>query len=191
MDSLLAGALVLITGYYAIQTHKMVKEMRTARMQPVTPHIIVNIVWSEWPLATVAIQNVGTGVAQDLDIELSYVGAKTGDTATIAWRPRAMSPGERHRFQPPQPESKDAPKTIRLDAFCEFYREIRLRGTCNDQVGRKHEVNDSIVDLPKQYQMARDANLRIGIGDTDLGEIALQLRQLREDLAHRAAFRPN
>ncbi len=99
--TLLTGALVIITAYYAWQNHRMVKEMREARRLSVLPKLAISIFMHGPTFGMPRLVNVGQGPALDVDINLVFSRRDGSGVEERTWKAGVMPPGETHDFMPP------------------------------------------------------------------------------------------
>jgi hypothetical protein len=147
-QALIAGVLVLITGYYAIQTHRMVTEMKRARVLAVVPKIAIDLDFERAGMTRVEIRNVGQGPALDADLAVEFIPATGSEAEHVsrAWKPKLITPGEVHFFLPP---------TIPSAGFASDFERVDFRGTFRDSLGTMYRVEESIADLTARWDEER------------------------------------
>src|SRR5438046_197738 len=92
----LTGALVLVTGYYAWQNHRMVKEMKEARSAEVLPKLVPTLRLLAPANAFLRIVNAGPGPAFGVDVEF---GLEPG-AVPRRWQSPVVASGEANDFWP-------------------------------------------------------------------------------------------
>lgn len=138
--SILTGALVLVTAYYAVQTRGTVNEMKAARSAQILPRLVPTLAKLPGGQVFLRIINAGTGPAFNVDVNLFL--HPNGEP--IRYVVPVMSPGEYQDFQAPgnQPGSTE----VRLAAIAAVHETLRLTGECFDAL-RVRQMVDEAVDL--------------------------------------------
>jgi hypothetical protein len=85
INAVAIGVLVVVTAYYAWQTHKMAREMRQARLLSLLPKLVLDIEMVGPRHGNIVVQNVGPGPAIDADLVIVFDAADEG----------AVDPGKR------------------------------------------------------------------------------------------------
>jgi hypothetical protein len=147
---ILTGALVVLTGYYAWQTRRMVGEMERARQASLLPKLGVHLDFRGPNYAELAITNVGLGPAFDVNVELCCVPVPRADVREDArtWRTNLLVPGEKQRFRPPD--------DLRIDEFAERYKSVTVSGTMRDALRHAHQIDEALPDLRDTWGRLRD-----------------------------------
>lgn len=152
LDWLTLG-LVLITGYYAWQTHRTVAEMRDARLAAIRPHLVPVFKYDEPGLGVGAIniENLGQGSALDIDVTLSL----EPDGMRTRWQGAILRSGERRLWSPTTEGGPGrARHPVRPAAFSER-THVRIVGRCRDIAGKVHTF-DERVPLRDDWQIVLD-----------------------------------
>jgi hypothetical protein len=92
--AILTGVLVVITGYYAKQTHDTVVEMRTARGAQILPKLVPTLEPIAPDHSFLRIVNAGAGPA--LNVELELILEPGGSVRR--WKSAIVSAGETQRL---------------------------------------------------------------------------------------------
>lgn len=183
-ETLLAGALVLVTAYYAWQNHRMVKEMRAARAAQLLPKMLVMIHHRPAGHGFLRVVNAGPGPAIDVTLQLEL--EPRGPARE--WSSKVVAPAESHDFIPSPKEEPNG--LLHLDALTERYSHVRLLGTCRDALGGQHEIDErfemreywtkvkAAVHL-KPDEWARDTVKHLERIQKDLHSIARDLQEIR------------
>ena len=169
--------LVLATFYLGWQTRAMAKQTLEARLVDYEPIIKATLGWIG-PLGVyLKIQNVGRGVAKNVEIEIEE-------------RPTKGPP--RKSFQPlvaPGGFAKLWLDQVYFKELSERFDEITVRGKCKDTLGRSHPIDDtidlkelkkSIETAPQLLNITLDEYVR-DIGKT-LEEVDKSLRNLQRQM---------
>ncbi len=134
-------ALVVITFYYAVQTHRTVREMRKAREAALRPHLVPVFEPAGPPRerGNIYVMNVGEGAALDIDVTLHL--------APDGMRSRLQTPmiksGERRIWNPTLDGSSGNPDhPFYLDAAPGRTR-LHLVGRCRDVARVWHTIDES------------------------------------------------
>jgi hypothetical protein len=158
---LLTAILVVINAYYAVQNWQLRQEARRAREEAVRPKLAIEFHRLGPTATTIAIRNVGPGVAFAIDVKLSFV-PQTGDGVhERRWRANILESGAQADFLPPG-ELND-----NLNGLPAVFREIALSGTLKDADGVEHSVRDEVVDLADWREALHDARQRFIQADSE------------------------
>ena len=117
----LTAILVIVTGFYALQTKLMVDEMRRARGASITPKVALSFEHLGGPVSFPLLINCGVGPALEVDVKISY---EPGETHFV-WSSPLMVAGESIRFNGPD-------ETLDMRKLIERYDRIVLTGQCQD-----------------------------------------------------------
>lgn len=93
----LTGVLIIITGFYAWETHRIVNEMRASRKLTILPKLALDFHMVGPTYAIVQVKNEGQGAALDVAFDLTFEGKSPDHTERRPWRANVMAPGERLR----------------------------------------------------------------------------------------------
>lgn len=136
MDWAIAGltaVLVIVTGYYAVQTRRTVDEMHRARTASLRPHFSIGFEHLGARKAFVQVTNVGPGAARNVHLTIDFGPG----SAVTAWQTPLLAAGASERFKAPGAEHS-------MDTISEMYERIDLGGTCTDAEGTSIDITDSI-----------------------------------------------
>jgi hypothetical protein len=133
---ILTFVLVVITGYYAVQTKRTVDEMREARRAAVRPRIVLVLEYDDLRNGAVWIENIGLGPASDVDVVVRF------EPSGMSWRivKSLLRPGDRRYWNPGQPREQSKPQIYHADAQLPNHTHISVVGHCSDLLGNRHEI---------------------------------------------------
>jgi hypothetical protein len=103
---------------------------------------------------TIAIRNVGPGVAFAVDVKLGFIPKAEGAALERRWRANILESGAQADFFPPGDMNDN------LNGLTTLFRGIRLSGTMNDAEGVQHVVDDEVIDLADWRAALHDAKQR-------------------------------
>jgi hypothetical protein len=150
---ILTAALVLITAYYAWTNRRVLEEMGAAREAAVLPKLALEFHRLGPTVVDLAIRSVGPGAALDIDVAVEWVPADEDAKApTIRWRRNLLSPGEQVELFPPGDLNGN------LDTLPTIYRDIRLRGSMEDVLGKSHTVDEAFGNITEWRDLLGDAH---------------------------------
>jgi hypothetical protein len=147
--AILTGVLVVVTGYYALQTRQTVNEMRRARGVAVLPRLVASLYAKGGGIGFVKVANVGPGPALDVKAVITF---EPGG-GRVEWRQRVVAPGESHILNP-LPDGAGSEKQFELDRMTERFTHLRLVGTYADALGARHDVDDQ-VEIREWWRLLR------------------------------------
>lgn len=142
--------LVIITGIYVWLTHKAVDEARQTRELQVRPYLKLHIQPAGGGIVFPAVVNAGVGAATDLEVTL-VLGLHSGGEATVELIRRYMAPGEMIELLVKDPGNPGRPP-VRFNELSKAFGYLRLRATAIDVLGKSHEFEDAIDDLPAWFE---------------------------------------
>lgn len=171
--AVLTGVLVVVTAYYAYQTHLTVEEMKAGRSAQVFPHLIPTMKLLGGGGGLLRVTNAGPGPALDVDVRLLLEPGVN----ERRWQTPVVAPGEQHEFVPaPDEEPNDL---LGLDALTAKYSAYRLRGTYKDALGANHAIDESL-DLRDFWETTKAAqHLQ---PDDHVRDIARSLKRMADEL---------
>jgi hypothetical protein len=146
----LTAALVLITGYYAWQTRRMVSEMERARGAQLMPRLVLDMKRLGAGNALLRVTNAGPGPALNVDVQL----ALHPDGPVRRWAVPVVAAGESHDFIP-DPSGGAPNGRLHLDVLTDAFGELRLQGTCADALGKSHAVEDKL-DVREYWRLLKE-----------------------------------
>lgn len=152
----LTAALVIITGYYAWQNRRMVRVMERAQVLAIRPKLALTFRHPGPTYSEIAVVNVGTGPALNVDVVLIFEAA-AGTDVQRRWRASAVAPSEEHLFLAPQ--TPDGKPMYRNDLVGAFSR-IRLSGSMEDGLRNRVAVDEVVDDLAEWAKLLEDADQR-------------------------------
>jgi hypothetical protein len=126
----LSFALVLVTGYYAWETHRMVGEMRKARGAQLLPKLTVGVKSVAGGYGFWRVLNAGPGPAIEVDLQI----APEPGGQPRRWNDPVVLPGESHEFIPATSRGGGS-KEYLLDNLTKLYSHLRLTGSYRDALG--------------------------------------------------------
>ena len=129
--------LVLVTAYYAWQTHEMAGEMRRARLLSLLPRLVLDVEMIGPTYGVIVVRNVGTGPALEADLTIVFASSESGDAERRRWRPHVIAPGERHEFLPPTDIGD-------MTGLVARHPSVSLEGRIQDALGQHHDVEERI-----------------------------------------------
>jgi HAMP domain-containing protein len=155
------AVLVIITGFYAWQTRRMVQEMHNARGAGIRPNISLSVRLLEGGSAYVILENTGLGPGMAVDVTLAYEPG----TVTHRWSTSVMPIGEQARFL-----TRDLVQT---------YEQIQLSGRCFDALGDLVEITGE-VQLRELWDATGQA--QIVLEDDPAAKTATELGLIRQSI---------
>lgn len=177
---LLTLALVAVTAYYAVQNRRVVRELASTRELSVLPKLALEFLRLGPTAMDVAIRNVGTGPALDIEVALIFepLAGGEGTRDERRWRRNILVPGEHKDFFPPGPLNDN------LNRLPDEYSEIRLVGTMKDATGRVHVVDESFRDIAEwRSTLARERF--VALPEKELADALA--KKLEQPIGHLAA----
>jgi hypothetical protein len=147
---ILTFVLVLVTGYYAWETHRIVEEMRRARSAQLLPKLVPTIKGLGGGGGLWRIVNVGPGPALDVDVQMT---PEPGGQPR-RWLEPVVMPGETHDFIPVLGEADG--REYYLDAQTERFHQLHLTGSYLDVLGEQHQV-DETFELSEWWEFLKAA----------------------------------
>lgn len=131
--------LVLITGYYAWQTRRTVMEMHASRLLVMMPKIVLDLEMADPIIARIAVRNVGSGPALDLDITVTFNARALGGAQSESrhWATAFVAAGEHHELLPPE-------TTPYVDQLVSSFGSISMKGSATDCLGGRLEINHEL-----------------------------------------------
>jgi hypothetical protein len=129
--------LVLVTAYYAWQTHEMAQEMRHARLLSLLPKLVLDVEMVGPTYGLIVVRNVGAGPALDVDLHLLFGDTRTEGIEHRQWLAHVIAPGEPHQFLPPEGVSD-------INGLVGRFPIVSLRGELRDALNQAHEVNEQM-----------------------------------------------
>jgi len=149
----LTAALVAVTGYYALQNHRMVGEMREARRLSVQPKLSLYIFMMGPTFGIPRLVNVGQGPALNVDTKIVFRRKGVSGAEERIWKASVMPPGDQHDFLPPEVQQIKS-----MEHFARVYSEVRVTGTMRSSIGDTIEVDETTDDLWEWYEMSAAAS---------------------------------
>lgn len=150
----LTGALVLITAYYAWQTHRMASEMGRARGVALLPKPAPTMTYLAPDVAMPTVINAGPGTALNVYLEMWL---EPGNGHRRQWRTPVLAPGERHEFILKQ---RSGSGVLSMTEITKTFRSLRVRGTFRDALGSDHTFDES-VDIAEWWELLKASGERI------------------------------
>lgn len=151
--------LVVITGYYAWQNHKMVTEMRLAREASLCPHLELCFEFRGSLYAMVGIANVGPGTAVSLDVTVEFHPREGSqfNGETRRWRRELLAAGAQRNLSPPHLNGSIMP----IQQLADNVDRIAMTGSMRDVTGKAHEVSCEIAGIDEWVALLTDAHERL------------------------------
>lgn len=145
VEVLLPLALVLITGYYALQTRKTVSVMEDSIRAQQQPRLVMQVGRGGDFWSGVWIMNEGSGPAIDPFLKVSFIPPPATNRQTHRQEVRVSVISGDLRV------AVDGPKrdgdVVGFDTLCRDYDVIRLEGEMTDSLGQRHVVRQELKDL--------------------------------------------
>jgi hypothetical protein len=138
---LLTAALVVITGYYALQTRRTVDEMRRARGANLLPSVTLSLEHPGGAHGFIVLTNPGAGPAIDVDLVMSY---EPGGPQ-VRWSNPCLFVGQTERFLAPE-------QTTLMADLISKYERIVLRATYKDALGDRHQ-SEQTLDIKTYWEL--------------------------------------
>jgi hypothetical protein len=151
---LLTAILVVINAYYAFQNWQLRQETRKGRAEAIRPKLALEFHRLAPTVTTIAVRNVGPGVAFAVDVKIAFVPHEGDAASEQRWRANILESGAQGDFMPPGDLNDN------LNGLPSMFREIRLSGTLKDTDGIEHAVQDEVVDLADWREALHDARQR-------------------------------
>jgi len=167
---LLTLALVLATVWLGWQTRRVAKETLKARLADYEPIIKSTLGWIGPIGVSLKIQNVGRGVAKNIEVEIRQFPEKD---APRKWMQPLLAPNEFARLP--------------LDSFyfkelTSTFEQIKIKGHCVDVLGRVHPIED-VIDLKEIKRSIENTPQLIETTiEEHIGEINRQLEGIRRHI---------
>lgn len=134
--------LVVITGWYAWETRCIVKNMEKDREEMHRPVLTFQLISWEASLLKLRIQNVGSGVAVDIDGKIESK-TKSG-LASFPWSYPLLCAGQYEEFGFPMTEGGNIEDRFRLQKIRENVIEVGATFKYKSTSGADYELNDGI-----------------------------------------------
>ena len=174
-------ALVVVTIYYALQTKRMVEEMRATRAESrlarelsVLPKLAIDLDTITGMFVGLKLTNVGQGPALEVELIVAFEPAEGSSLPRDErpWRANVLARNEWLRFVPPRSEQG---KPLEVPALGRAYKEATVKGRMHDALGRQHEVEERVSDLAGLHELTTQAMVLL-----EKDRVAEELRQLRK-----------
>ena len=153
----LTAAMVLATAIMAWKTRDLANETFKIRMAEYEPIIKANLRWIGPIAVSLRVQNVGKGVAKDVEIEIKEIPAK--GTPRKSLQPLIAPGSSATLFLEPS----------YFEQLSKQFDKITVAGRCKDVLGNIHLIND-IIDLreleasikhaPQMYELTLEDRIR-------------------------------
>lgn len=127
--------LVLITAWYAWQTHQTVVEMRESRRAVVRPHVRLDL-RTIGGSAIAKVENVGSGPALDAKATARLLNG-TDLIEQLEWATPVLRPGEARLLYMPKADPS-------FDHHLEQGAKISLAGSCTSAAGETIPIDDCL-----------------------------------------------
>jgi hypothetical protein len=131
-------ALVVVTGLYQRDTHRMVEEMRLARGAQLMPRVVVTARSLGGGNSFWRIGNIGPGPALNVDVELT---PEPGGVPR-RWTSPVLVPGETHDFLPRATPEDTGQELMQLDQSTARFARLRLSGKCRSVLGEVRQIEE-------------------------------------------------
>lgn len=171
--------LIAVTAAYVVLTGDMVAEAREARFDAVRPSLSLRID-PVGPVNNVfTLVSTGQGTALDLDLVITFhPGQQGGHLHQVRWRAPSLSPGESAQFMPKNPHGQ---VELNTQTIVSLFGRVTVTGTMQDSVGRAHNVDITLDDLPSWQTLLAAASQRYV--EPPLERIAKTLEKLEKKLS--------
>lgn len=135
-------ALVLLTAWYATETHRTVKRMDREREETSRPVLTLQLIPWQPQLLKLRIQNVGNGPAVGVKGTIEAI-LKSG-SASIPWSYPLLAASKYEEFGFPTPPGASNEERFRIDAIRLKVIEVRAKFVYKSVSGSQYELKDSI-----------------------------------------------
>ena len=163
--------LVLVTGYYAMQTRRTVSEMRKATVAQFRPHLKLSLDFMGPVSIMMKITNVGRGAALNVDIRFW-----TSRNNIKQWSVSVLEAGDYERFFIPTTPGKHRKS---MNYFKQNPTVLKMEGSHTDIPGENHQVEDEIDLTRFVKQVAGVSQL---YREPELQKIAREIEKMRRTL---------
>jgi dCMP deaminase len=142
--------LVLITGYYAVQTRLTVGEMRAARGAQVLPKLVAGFRVVGPLVMYPRVANIGPGTALDIECKLKL----EPNGQEWRWRWALLASGESQEFSPSAPHPDGTPFQPYIEQFEKHYTHFSLDAVYRDAMGKRH-TSSSRAEIRETIRLAK------------------------------------
>jgi hypothetical protein len=177
VNEVLVGILVLITGYYAWQNRKMVKEMQKARKAQFLPRLKLSLAFLGPTIGIPRVTNIGPGPAIKPYIEIWVEPSK--EDKKIFSSP-VMLPGQYQDFFYPESDNN----LLSLDEL-EKLDTLKLKAKYFDIFDKEHEIEDSI-NLKEYIKILKTSSARYH--EDEISKIRKEIELIRKSTEKIANF---
>jgi hypothetical protein len=155
----LTAVLVIVTGYYAWQNRRMVREMAATREITVLPSLALEWTMLGPTLGVVTLRNVGPGPALDVNVSIRFEPLpESSDPPDVRpWTASLIAPGRAREFLPMRPGDGGV---LHTEQLAETYAEVRLTGTYRDVLGKVYEAEDVLPDIREWRRITGESKAR-------------------------------
>lgn len=134
--------LVLVAGWYAWETRRLVDRTDKEREARERPMLAVHLVPWEAQLMKLRIQNVGPGAA--FEISGAIEGVSAGRSLSFPWAYPLLAPGKYEEFGFPTADKDDRQGRFQVDKIRERFETIRAKFTYKAGTGKEYELDKTI-----------------------------------------------
>jgi hypothetical protein len=130
---------------YTEHTNRMVHEMRAEREDAMRPRLVPLVRFDEANTGRVHVQNIGPGIALDVQVVLSFEPGEMRSRITLPF----LLAGEQRPWQTSRRNYlRGVPAPYSPEAHLPNHTHVHLTGTCRDLLGRTHavDVRTPVVD---------------------------------------------
>ena len=134
--------LVILTGWYAVENHRMVKRMDRQREEISRPVLTLQLIPWQPKLLKIRIQNVGNGAAVGINGVIESV--RKSELVSTPWSYPLLANGKYEEFGFPVPPSASDEERHGLDEIRSEVIEVKAEIVYESVYGHKYEMKDSI-----------------------------------------------
>lgn len=134
--------LVILTGWYAVENHRMVKRMDREREEFSRPVLTLQLIPWKAKLLKIRIQNVGKGLAVGINGVIESV--RKSELVSTPWSYPLLDNGKYEEFGFPVPPTASEKERHGLDEIRSEVIEVKAGFVYESVYGHKYEMKDCI-----------------------------------------------
>jgi hypothetical protein len=135
--------LVIITGLYVRETRQMVKNMEREREEMRLPILTFQLISWAPTLLKLRIQNVGSGVAKNIEGAIES-RVKSGGSARFSWSCPLLCVGQYEEFGVPMPEGTEKGDWFTLKVIHQRIIDVKAKFKYKSTRGVEYELDETI-----------------------------------------------